>query len=37
MAFKHETISDVKNRIQNIEGIPQSYQVLSYEGRELSD
>jgi hypothetical protein len=37
MAFKHETVSDVKNRIQSIEGIPQSYQVLNYEGRELSD
>ncbi len=37
MAFLHETVADVKSRIQNIEGIPVSYQVLTYEGQELSD
>jgi len=37
MAFMHETVADVKSRIQNIEGIPVPYQVLSFEGQELSD
>lgn len=37
MGFMHETVADLKNRIQNMEGIPVSYQTLSYQGRELAD
>lgn len=37
MGFPHEDISTLKERIQQLEGIPVSFQTLYFNGRELFD
>ena len=37
MAFPNESIGDIKHRIQQIEGVPITRQLLTRDGAELPD